>query len=88
VFETATLIQTGKIRNFPLILMGSDFWAPLRTFIDERLVRYGTVERADLERVVFTDSPDDAVARIADAMVDRFGFEWRTRKRRRLRVRD
>jgi hypothetical protein len=86
VFETATLIQTGKIRHFPLILMGSDFWAPLREFIADRLVRHGTVEPADLDRIVLTDSPEDAVRRIADAMVDRFGFEWRAREPRRLRA--
>ncbi len=54
VFETTTLIQTGKTRNFPLILMGSDFWAPLRTFIEASLVRHGTIDRADLDRIVFT----------------------------------
>lgn len=86
VFETATLIQTGKIRHFPLILMGSDFWAPLREFIADRLVRHGTVEPADLDPIVLTDSPEDAVRRIADAMVDRFGFEWRAREPRRLRA--
>jgi predicted Rossmann-fold nucleotide-binding protein len=33
IFETATLIQTAKIRRFPLVLMGTDFWAPLMHFL-------------------------------------------------------
>ncbi len=88
VFETATLIQTGKIRDFPLIMMGTEFWAPLKQFMEERLVRHGTIQREDLDRIVFTDSPQQATALIADCMVRRFGFEWRTRKPRRFRVED
>ena len=37
VFETATLIQTGKIQQFPLVLMGRDYWAPLLAFLRDRL---------------------------------------------------
>ena len=39
IFEAATLIQTAKIRNFPLVLMGKEFWRPLLEFLAERLVR-------------------------------------------------
>ena len=38
IFETATLIQTAKIRRFPLVLMGTDFWAPLMHFLQGRLL--------------------------------------------------
>ena len=53
IFETATLIQTAKIREFPLVLMGKEFWAPLLEFMSERLVKARTID-AGRSR---TDSP-------------------------------
>ena len=44
IFETAVLIQTGKIRDFPLVLMGQEFWQPLLDFVEMRLVREGVVD--------------------------------------------
>ena len=76
VFECATLIQTGKIRNFPLILMGTDYWAPLRDFICHRMVAEGTILPADCERILFTDSPDEAMDRIMSAATQEFGLVW------------
>jgi uncharacterized protein (TIGR00730 family) len=78
-FEIATLVQTGKIRNFPIILIGEDFWAPLMTFMRERLVAVGTIDQADYDRIVVTDSPDYAMKHIANAAVNEFGFQWRPR---------
>ncbi len=77
IFETATLIQTGKIRDFPLILMGSDFWAPMLEFMRERLIARATISPQDLDRLIVTDSPQEAVDRVAEVMTSRFGFEWR-----------
>ena len=76
-FEISTLVQTGKIRNFPLILMGEHYWAPLLEFMRERLVAYGTIDQADYDRIIVTDSPDRAMTHIAHAAVHEFGFEWR-----------
>jgi uncharacterized protein (TIGR00730 family) len=47
IFETATLIQTGKIRNFPLVLIGTDYWEPLLAFMRDRLVAQRTVDPED-----------------------------------------
>ena len=47
IFETATQIQTGKIQQFPLVLMGRDYWEPLLGFMRERLVAEHTVEPED-----------------------------------------
>src|SRR6201988_1263382 len=44
IFETATLIQTGKIREFPLVLIGKEFWQPLLDFMSERLVKARTID--------------------------------------------
>lgn len=78
-FEIATLVQTGKMRNFPLILMGENFWAPLMEFMRERLIKVGTIDQEDYDRILVTDSPDRAMSYIADAVVKEFGFTWQPR---------
>ena len=64
IFETATLIQTGKISNFPLVLVGVDYWRPLLAFLEDTMLRAGAIERADLERIVLTDDLDEVLERI------------------------
>ena len=83
IFETAVLIQTGKIRDFPLVLMGQEFWQPLMDFIETRLVREGTVDPADPKRFVVTDSVEEAVTAILDAATRRFGLSYRPSMERR-----
>jgi uncharacterized protein (TIGR00730 family) len=79
VFECATLIQTGKIRNFPLVLMGRDYWAPLIQFMRETLVPQGTIDVTDIDRLTLTDDPAEAASLVAGMAVEQFGL---TRARR------
>jgi hypothetical protein len=67
IFETATLVQTGKILGFPLILVGSDYWKPLLDFISRTMVREATVSAAEAQLLTVTDDPGAAVAQIAEA---------------------
>jgi uncharacterized protein (TIGR00730 family) len=83
IFETATLVQTGKIKDFPLILMGVHYWRPLVDFLRERLMKYAAIDAADLDRLLLTDSPDEAIASISNAATSRFGFRWSQGPRRR-----
>jgi uncharacterized protein (TIGR00730 family) len=55
MFEALTLIQTKKVRNFPVVLMGLDYWKPLRTMIDDMVTR-GTISPEDIHLIKFTDS--------------------------------
>jgi len=66
VFEVATLIQTGKIEGFPCVLMGLEYWAPLREFIEERMTAAGTLSREDAAQICFTDDPDQAMRWITE----------------------
>src|SRR5581483_6508513 len=50
VFETATLIQTRKIEDFPIVLVGRAFWEPLLDFLESAMVAQGTMDAADLKR--------------------------------------
>jgi len=73
VFETVTLIQTGKIQNFPIVLMGVDYWSGLSELL-ERMVVEGTIDPADVRRLVFTDSPDEAMRVIDENATRQFGL--------------
>ena len=83
VFETVTLIQTDKIRDFPIVLVASDFWNPLVQFMRDTLLARGTIDEGDFELMKVVDSADDAVALIRDAAIRRFGLTYGPRARRR-----
>lgn len=66
IFETGTLIQTGKTPRFPLVVMGLEFWAPLRAFIRGTMFKEGTIVEGEVNPL-FTDDPAEAVACIRGA---------------------
>src|SRR6188768_4132065 len=69
LFEALTLIQTGKVRHFPVVLVGSNYWSGLLDWIRETLIPSGTVSLADLELFQVIDDPDEVV-RIVQAYTD------------------
>jgi len=73
MFETMTLIQTGKLKNFPIILMGRDFWQPLMDFV-YRMAEEGTISPQDPELIFFTDSVEEAKAHLQRNAVRQFGL--------------
>jgi hypothetical protein len=83
IFETATLIQTGKILDFPLVLMGRDYWQPLLDFLRDRLLGEQTIDPADLERIQVSDDPDEIVQGISAIALHRFGLSYGAKVRRR-----
>ena len=74
-FEVLTLVQTGKIQDFPLIVMGKDYYAKLRELLDEML-KAGTINAADMRYLHFTDSVEDMSDYIAHT-VQKFGVTLR-----------
>lgn len=83
IFEIATLIQTDKIKDFPMVLMPSDYWGPLVAFLRDTLAVQGTIDPADLGVLQVVDSPERAVELVRDAAVRRFGLTYGPRARRR-----
>ncbi|MBI1380566.1 MAG: TIGR00730 family Rossman fold protein [Planctomycetaceae bacterium] len=83
MFETATLIQTGKISNFPLYLMGVEYWAPMLDFLRERMVKEGTISAGDLQILRVTDDVDEVVEGIRRAATEEFGLTYGPRPKRR-----
>lgn len=64
IFETLTLMQTGKIERFPIVAMGEAFWAPIVETLRSQLCGAGTVAPEDLDLLYLTDSVDDMIAHI------------------------
>ena len=64
IFETLTLMQTGKIQHFPVVLMGRRFWKPMIEFIDQSLIRRQTISAEDKDLFIVTDSAARAVRRV------------------------
>jgi len=63
LFETLTLVQTKKIDNFPIVIMGLDYYRPLLEYM-RFMATEGTISLEDMELLLFTDDPEEAVAHI------------------------
>jgi uncharacterized protein (TIGR00730 family) len=61
LWEALTLIQTGKIGNFPLVLFDSDYWGELLEWVRDEMLADGLISAEDLEMLLVTDDPDEAV---------------------------
>jgi uncharacterized protein (TIGR00730 family) len=83
MFEIATLVQTSKVEEFPLVLMGREYWRPLTDFVRNRLLVEGTIDPGDEQRFQVTDSPEEAVELVASVAMRRFGLGYGPRARRR-----
>jgi uncharacterized protein (TIGR00730 family) len=68
LFESLTLIQTGKVVHFPVILFGSDYWNGLVTWLRERLVAEGKIAPEDLDIFTVVDDPAEVVPRIEEIL--------------------
>lgn len=68
LFESVTLVQTGKISAFPIILMGKEYWQPLLNLMAS-LADRGTISRSDLDLITVTDDLDEMTVAIAGARI-------------------
>ena len=83
LFETLTLIQTRKIHDFPMVLMGRSYWQPMLDFLRDRMVADGTIDPEDLDRFVVTDDPAEATRIISEVALPKFGLGYGPKVRRR-----
>lgn len=86
LFEALTLIQTGKVRNFPVVLMGRDYWKGMVDWIRNVMAAEGKISSDDLDLLLLTDSPAEAVAHVVHAYVEQMA-EADTRAHRRAKRR-
>ena len=82
LFEALTLVQTGKIATFPIVLMGVGYWRPLLDFLRETLATRRMIDPGDLELLTVTDAPDEAIDAIRRGAAELPG-PWRVLRRRR-----
>lgn len=64
LFEALTLIQTKRIKPFPVVLMGRDYWKGLFDWLRDTMLRHANIDECDLDLIHITDDPDDAVRHI------------------------
>ena len=88
IFEAVTLVQTGKIKDFPIVLLGVDFWAPLMDYIKGYLLEAGTIDDEDLGLLIVTDSPQEAASHIREAAIRKFGLKYEQPVRRQKLLRE
>ncbi len=64
LFEALTLIQTRRIKSFPVILMGSEYWSGLVEWLKTTMLKEGKIDKEDLDLLHIIDEPEDAVKHI------------------------
>jgi uncharacterized protein (TIGR00730 family) len=67
LFEAITLVQTGKITKFPIVLVGSAYWNGLRTWITDTILAEGKISAGDPDLLRVVDDPNEVVQIICDA---------------------
>ena len=77
--EALTLIQTHKIKNFPVIVMGTDYWRDLLQMF-KKMAEEGMINRSDLDLIFATDSVEDAITHIREKAITPFGLKLVVRR--------
>src|SRR5690554_6776895 len=68
LWEALTLVQTGKVNSFPIVLVGSEYWGGLLAWARDTMVRAGTIAEADLDLIQVVDTAEEAVDRVRDRL--------------------
>ncbi len=82
LFEVLTLIQTGKLADFPVALVGREYWGPgieqMRKFVAEK-----TIDPIDFEKLYIGDDPSEVAAHVTGIAMKKFGLSYGAKMRRR-----
>lgn len=81
--EIATLIQTGKMKNFPLFLVGKEYWTPFLDFLQNTMIKEGTINQEDIDRIEMCDDPVDVVTKLTSTVIHEFGKSVGPRMKKR-----
>jgi uncharacterized protein (TIGR00730 family) len=76
LFEALTLVQTGKIKSFPIVLMGTDYWKRLFHLV-QNMVDEGAISPGDFDTWLATDDVDEAMTHIRKHAIEGFGLRRR-----------
>ena len=75
LFEAITLMQTKKITNFPIVLMGTEYYGEMVKQLTDKMLEQGTISPSDLDLFCLTDSIDEMEAYLRSRVVKRFGLK-------------
>jgi uncharacterized protein (TIGR00730 family) len=67
LFESLTLIQTGKVRNFPVVVFGTEYWEGLMEWLNAVMGAQGKIGPEDMELIHLTDDPEDVVRHLVES---------------------
>ena len=76
LFEILTLVQTGMIHNFPVVLMGKEYYQPLMEYLN-LMLQWGTISASDLNYVKLTDSPSEAIGHLKKYISENYTIKTR-----------
>lgn len=76
-FEVATLIQTGKMQGFPIVLVGVSYWKGLMDFLSGPVYSTGSIGQTDLAMLKVTDNPEEALNWITKAVIGKYGLQYK-----------
>ena len=82
LFEIATLVQTGKVERFPIVLAGTDYWQPLLDYLRNTMLANGTIDAEDIDRFIVCDDPVEIAKHISSVAETHFGLKrgkWKPR---------
>ena len=83
LFESLTLIQTGKISHFPIVLFGTEYWSGLLDWIRDTMLAQGTISAEDLDLITVSDSPQEVRDIVVDAICEGRALDEREEAARR-----
>ena len=66
LFESLTLIQTGKVRNFPVVVFGTEYWSGLMEWLNTVMGAQGKISPEDMELIHLTDDPEEVVRHLVE----------------------
>jgi uncharacterized protein (TIGR00730 family) len=74
LFEISTLVQTGKMQLFPIVLAGVDYWRPMLDFLQDKMVAEKTIDQIDVDRFILSDDPREIAVKVREVALKHFGL--------------
>lgn len=74
LFEIATLVQTRKMEEFPIVLSGIEYWQPMLDFLRKKMVAGRTIDQADVDRFILSDDPAEIASKVRKVAMSHFGL--------------
>ena len=68
LFEMVTLVKTDRMKSFPVVLIGKEFWQPMLNYLEQNLLSHATISKDELNYFYLTDSIDEAITYVQNTL--------------------